>query len=93
MAGTKELEEIIDFALGDVAPLVVSTLKDGVQFSDGLAFYEAVTKNEAFKAHMIAAWENKSLALAEVQDLDLGEGINLGMRAASHVPKILAALK
>lgn len=93
MTGVKELKEIVVFAVGDLAPLVVKQLKDGVQYTDAVAFYEAFTQNEEFKSHMIAAYENFGGALAEVKDIDLSEGIELGMTAASQVPKILAALK
>lgn len=93
MAGVKELKEIVVFAVGDLAPLVVKQLKDGVQYTDAVAFYEAFTKNEEFKAHMVAAYENFGGALDEIKDLDLGEGIDVGMTAAAQVPKILAALK
>ena len=42
---------------------------------------------------MVAACENFGGALEEIKDLDLGEGIDVGMTAAAQVPKILAALK
>lgn len=90
--GDKEIKEIVVFAMGDLAPLMIKQLKDGVQYADALAFYEAFKNNEEFKAHMMAAYDNWSGAIDEVKDLDLGEGIDIAITAAAQVPKIIAAL-
>lgn len=90
--GIKETKEIVEFAVGDLAPLMIKRLKDGAQFSDALAFYEAFKNDGEFKTHLMAAFDKYAESINEVKDLDAGEGIELVLAAGAQVPKVIAAL-
>lgn len=92
MVGIKETNEIL-IAGNEVGVLAVKRLKDGFQFDDFQAFYEAFVNDADFKAKLQAGWENMGEVPAELKDIDLVEGGQLIMTQVSYVPKYLEALK
>lgn len=92
MAGIKETKEML-VAANEVGILAVKQLRDGIQYQDFEAFYQAFTANPDFRGKVLAAWESKEQIPTEVADLGLFEVIELGQTQLSYVPKLVAAMK
>lgn len=92
MTGIKETKEAL-IGVNEVAVLIASKFKDGVQFGDFAAFWEAFKNDAEFKAKMEAAYMGYQAIPEEVKDLDIGEGIELAMVQIQYVPKLVAAFK
>lgn len=93
MAGVKETKEVL-IGANEVAILAVEVLKDGVQLGhDFSVVYDRLTKDQAFKEKLAAAYENISAVPQELGDLDFFEMIDLGKTQLDYVPKFLAAAK
>ena len=90
--GVKETKEAL-VAVNEVSVLMAKRFKDGVQFEDFSAFYDALTKDEDFKAKTKAGWEGAKAIPDEVKDLDIGEGLELAAVQLDYVPAIIDALK
>lgn len=92
MTGIKETKEAL-IGVNEVAVLIASKFKDGVQFGDFAAFWEAFKNDAEFKAKMESAYMGYQAIPEEVKDLDIGEGIELAMVQIQYVPKLVAAFK
>ncbi len=90
--GVKETKEAL-VGVNEVAVLVAMKFKDGVQFGDFAAFWEAFKNDAEFKAKMEAAYNNFQAIPEEVKDLDVMEGMELAMVQISYVPKLVEAFK
>lgn len=88
--GIKETKEAL-IGVNEVAVLIASKFKDGVQFGDFAAFWEAFKNDAEFKAKMEAAYNGYQAIPEEVKDLDVGEGLELAMVQIQYIPKLLAA--
>lgn len=88
----KEVKEAL-VGINEVAILLIKNLKDGAQISDAAAIIAQLMADEALKAKLSAAVAGCSAIPAELGDLDLAEGLELGMVQLSYIPKILEALK
>lgn len=90
--GIKETKELIAGVFA-VAALLVERLKDGAQFEDAIAFYTAMATDEAFKAKVIAAYDNAKAIPDEMKDLTIEEGFELVMIMLPEVLKIIKSVK
>lgn len=88
----KETKEML-VAANELSLFMVGRLSDGVDFGDFTAFYEKMTKDEAFQKILRDAWEGRRKIKAEVGDIDFSEGIELVNLQASYVPKFINVLK
>ena len=88
----QDTKEVMVFA-NSLGLLCCKRFADGFQLEDFNAFWEAFTKDEAFKAEMNAAWDNYQNIKAEVKDIDAGEGIELLAVQAEFVPQYLEIFK
>lgn len=88
----KESKEAL-VGVNEVALYFAKALSDGVQFKDFTEFYEALTKDEAFKSKLAAAWEGRHLVKDELKDLDLKESIELVNAQLEYLPKFIEALR
>lgn len=84
----KETKEVL-VALNEVSLLIMDRMKDGVDFSDFIAFYEKITKDEEFQKVLRAAWEGKQEISKEVGDISILEGMELLQVQIGYLPKIL----
>ena len=90
--GIKETKELIA-GIFAVAALLTERLKDGAQFEDAIAFYTAMATDEAFKAKVIAAYDNAKAIPEEMKDLSMEEGFELAMFILPEVLKIIKSIK
>lgn len=88
--GIMEVKEAL-VGVNEVAVLIASKFKDGVQFSDFAAFWDAFKNDADFKAKMEAAYNGYQNIPEEVKDLDLAEGLELAMVQIQYVPKLVKA--
>ena len=79
--------------LMEVGLICVDKFKDGVQFGDFVDIYDSVTKDEAFKAKLLMAFEGYSKIPDELSDLDTSEMVELAICLLTYLPKITKALK
>jgi hypothetical protein len=86
--GIKEVKELL-VAANVVAIKMIKLSKDGVSLSD----LGVLVSDEELKNVLLEAAAGISKVVAEVKDIDAGEGIELAQVQLSLVPKILEALK
>ncbi len=91
MADIKDSKELIAGA-NEIALFVIGRAKDGLDLSDGIAFYEALMTDVNFKNKIVAAYEGISNIPAEVKDLSVGEVVELAALQLSYVPKYVEIL-
>lgn len=93
MAGVKEAKEVL-VGVNELSIFLISILKDGFQASEDIsAIIAKITTDSDFRAKLIAAYEGIQAMPEEIKDIDLAEGLELGMVQFQYVPKILDALK
>lgn len=90
--GIKETKEAL-IGLNEVTILIANRLKDGAQAADIPALLEDMKKDPEVVAKLAAARDNIKEVPAEIKDLQLAEGLELGVVQASYVPKLIAAMK
>jgi hypothetical protein len=90
--GIKETTEVLDAAFEITAFLMVR-LKDGVGLDDGLALYNKIMNDPEFRDKVIAAWDNFAGVKDELVDLNIEEGLDIGIIALSGAKQIVKALK
>jgi tellurite resistance protein len=87
--GIKETKEVIEGVV-ELSVVITEALRDGFQAGSDLpAILTALTVNPK----MQAAYDNVKEVGAEIKDISVEEGVELGVIALMAVPKILAALK
>ena len=90
--GIKETREMI-VAILEIAILLASRFKDGMQLDDATAIFDAIKNDEEFKAKIIAGFDNYKLIPAEVKDIGMLESIELASLFIRYMPSIIFALK
>lgn len=90
--GIQETKEVL-IAANELALVVVKHVKDGVSVSDVPAIVSELIGNDAFKLALVDAVKGIVNVPAEIKDIDLTEGMELGKVQLSYVPKFLEALK
>ena len=88
MEGVKETKEVLVAGFA-IAKAMAAAAKDGIQITDVIA----LVGNEQVKAALAAAAEGITKVPAEMGDLTLAEGIELGTAALAEIPALLEALK
>lgn len=91
MIGIKETKELLVGA-NELGLFVVLRAKDGVDFSDGVAFYEKLMSDPDFKAKIVAAYEGYNAIPDEVKDLSVGEVAELAGVQITYLPKFIEAI-
>lgn len=76
-----------------IALVLVEKMSDGIDFSDFMAFYETLTKDEEFQKVIKEAWDGRSEISNEMGDIDLSEGLELVQVQIGFIPKYIEALK
>lgn|SRR3990167_2076077 len=88
--GSKEIKEAI-IGVNEVSLFLVSKLKDGAQFQDGVDFYNKLTQDNNFKSVVQAAYEGYEKIPAEAKDIDAGEGLEIVSIQLNYLPKYVNA--
>lgn len=92
MADIKEMKEAI-IGVNELAIFLISLLKDGVGIDDATAVLLKMTTDEEFKKKIVDAYEGCDKIKAEWDDLDVNEGVELGLLIMQYIPKYSEALK
>lgn len=87
--GVNETREAID-GIMEVALVLAEILKDGVQLSDVGAIFSAFSDEGPTKDRLQKALDNIGAIPAEMKDLDLNEGLALGMSLMQYAPRFVA---
>lgn len=90
--GTKETSEAVVGAL-KVAALLIERFKDGVQFNDFTALYNAIKNDEEFKQALLLAYDGYKLIPDEVGELDLDDGFDLLTSILPAVKELINSIK
>lgn len=90
--GIKETKEMM-IGANEVSLFMCEKLKDGVQFSDGVDFYNKITQDEIFKQKMVDAYDNFQKIPTEIEDADGGEGIELAVVQINYIPRYIECFK
>ncbi len=90
--GIKETKDVL-IAANKLTILIIKKLKDGVQIQDGIEIAESLFKDGEIKSAVGEAKDKIEQVPAEVKDIDLQEGLELGMYQASQLPLYLEAIK
>ena len=90
--GIKESKEML-VGVMEVALICLEKFRDGVQIGDFVDIYDSVTKDEAFKAKLLMAFEGYSKIPDELSDLDTAEMVELAICLLTFLPKITKSLK
>lgn len=88
----KETTELLS-AVNEIVILLVSRLKDGVDFQDFVAFYKKLTKDKEFVALLEKAYDGIEEIPEELKNLGLTDGIELTKVQIDYIPKILKSLE
>lgn len=90
--GILETRDVLE-AVNEIAIIIIKHAKDGVQISDIGAIVLNIMNSDDTKKALVKAVENVTAVPAELADIDLSEGMELGKVQLGYLPKILAALK
>jgi hypothetical protein len=90
--GIKETKEIM-IALNELLIFFLKRFKDGVQYSDFIAFYREIVADPEMKALITKAYEGYNKVPSEVIDIDVNEACELLFDQIAIIPKIVEALK
>ncbi len=90
--GIKEFSEAIRGA-NVLALFLIKRLKDGAGFDDLMALWDKLKTDEEFKSALLEAGEGYSKIPAEVKDIDLSEGLEIGGMLLKMVPDYVEAFK
>ena len=63
-----------------------------MQFTDALAFYQALVSDPTFKSAIVKAYDGYNLIPEEIKDIDVGEVAELVVVQVGYLPKIIGAL-
>jgi len=85
--GIKETKEVLVVGFA-VAEVLATLLKDGVQVKDALALLDLVFTDAAFLEKVKFAVEGSALIPAELADVSVFEGLELGKFALDGIKKI-----
>lgn len=88
----KEVKELL-IGLNEISLLLLSVFKDGVQAQDIAVILKKVEENPELCEKLKAAYNGIDQIAAELKDLSLAEGVELGMIELGYIPKLIAALK
>ena len=92
ISSVKETKEAL-VAINEIGLFLALQFKDGFQSSDFSAMYEKIIKDHEFKAKLLLAYENYSAIPGELDDLDLGEGLELVKVQTEYVPQFVEVFK
>lgn len=90
--GIQETKEVL-IAANELTLVVIKHVKDGVAVSDIPAIVSEIIASDSFKLALVDAVKGVTNVPAEIKDIDLTEGMELGKVQLAYVPKILEALK
>ncbi len=92
VVGNKESKEAL-IATNEIALFLAERLKDGIGFDDAAAVWDKLRNDEDFKAKLQAGYDKIKEVSNEMKDIDLGEGIELGMVQIEFIPKFMEVFK
>ena len=92
VSSVKETKEAL-IALNEIGLFLATQFKDGFQSSDFAAMYEKIIKDHEFKAKLLLAYENYSAIPGEMDDIDLGEGLELVKVQTEYIPMFIETFK
>lgn len=90
--GIKETKEML-VAVNVISIMLIQRLKDGIDLDDGFAFWEAFTSESEVKKAVVKAWDEYKKIPEELEDIDIGEIIELIKLQSDFVPEIIQAMK
>lgn len=91
--GVKESKELL-IGVNELSLVLMKHLKDGFQAGkDAAAILGELVANEEVKNKLVEAVQGVDKVPAEIKDLSLEEGVELGMVQVGYVSKIVDALK
>lgn len=91
MPGIKETKEVLVVGFA-VAKILAEQVKDGVQGKDALALLQTLLTDTAFQAKVQNAIVGIQNVPAEMKDISIFEGLELGQFALGQVKEIGAIL-
>lgn len=86
---TKEVLVALNKLVIKLAPIVI----DGLTVSDVVAAFNAINSDPVAKAEFEAALADIKAVPAEIKDISLSEGLELGMLQLQALPALIAAFK
>ena len=90
--GIKETKEMLEGML-ELAAMLLTVFKDGAQATDIVQIFEIISKNDALKEKLLAAYNGAEHVQDEVKDVTLAEGIELLMIMIQKAPMLIEAAK
>lgn len=88
----KETQEAIDGVM-EVSLFLIKRMKDGIGVDDVSALWDKLQDDHEFKEVIKKGYEGVSNVPAELKDIDLVEGTQLGIQMIGYVPRIIMSLK
>jgi hypothetical protein len=92
VATVKETKEAL-IALNEIGLFLALQFKDGFQSSDFSAMYEKIINDHEFKSKLLLAYENYNSIKSEMDDIDLGEGLELVKVQTEYLPIFIDTFK
>lgn len=90
--GVKETKEVVSGAM-HLGGLLYSRFKDGVQASDIVVILDKIKNDPELSAALIAAYNGADKVPAEVKELDIQDGVELGVHLLQEGAKLVKVLK
>jgi hypothetical protein len=90
--GIKELMDVVKVT-HKISLILIKLLKDGLQASDAIEFYDKIVKNDEMKSLIAEAYNNYKLIPDEIKDIDMGEACELVAFNVEQVPLYIEAFK
>ena len=88
----RETKEVLK-AMNEITLFLIEALKDGVDFSDFVDFYNKVTKDQKFSILLRDAYDGMGEIPEELSDLDMREGLELIQLQLDYIPKIVDSFR
>jgi hypothetical protein len=87
-----DVEELL-VACNELAILMITRFKDGVQFDDFLSLYSSLTEDERLKKILYDAYNNYKNISAQAKDIDVNEACALAAKQITYIPIIVNSIK
>lgn len=90
--GVKETKEVVTGAM-KLGGLLYSRFKDGVQTEDITLIFAKIQGDPELTAALLAAYQDANMVPKEIGNLDVAEGLELGVHILQEGAKLVYALK
>lgn len=90
--GIKETKEVVTGAM-KLGGILYAAFKDGVQATDFAVVFAKIQGDEAVRQALMEAYNDANKVPAEMKDLNVAEGIELGVHILREGAALVAVLK